>query len=202
MLRTELNFVNRIEEINMLEILAVTYNFNKEIWLKSIKLLTGLMHHPKSSRDWMIQLVHYENARKIKSIKKESDKFTCLWYWCKYRRDSRPHQEGSEKGRSEKHKKPCENKTCTVSIPSEVDLFNTHQWQRGAGSIVEIEGLIMAAQNHSLFIRNYQANILRNRRNPNNRFCNKHPEAIDRLISVCSKSTLDKYKNRRDRVGQ
>jgi len=66
----------------------------------------------------------------------------------------------------------------------------------------ETEGFIVAAQDQSLFTRNYQANILHNGANPNCRFYDKHVETIDHIVSGCSIMAPNEYKNRHDRVGQ
>ena len=81
-------------------------------------------------------------------------------------------------------------------------LHDTHQWLRGAGFMAETEGFTVAAQNESLFTRNFQANILHNAADPRCRFCNTNTEIIDYLISGCTIIAPNEYANRRNRVGQ
>ena len=47
------------------------------------------------------------------------------------------------------------------SEKADVDQGNTHQWLRSAGLKAETEGFIMAAQDQSLFTRNYQYKIIK-----------------------------------------
>ena len=44
----------------------------------------------------------------------------------------------------------------------DINIVKTNQWLKSAGQKVEIEGLIIAAQDHSLSLRNNQANIIKN----------------------------------------
>ena len=60
----------------------------------------------------------------------------------------------------------------------------------------------MAAQDQSLFTRNYQSKIAKNGADPKCRFCDQYDETIDHLVSGCSVLTPNEYKNRHDRVGQ
>ena len=67
-------------------------------------------------------------------------------------------------------------------LPSQkvdVDLRDTHQWLRSAGLKAETEGFIVAAQEQTLFTRNFQANTLHNGANPGCRFYNTSTETID-----------------------
>ena len=84
----------------------------------------------------------------------------------------------------------------------DVDQQATHQWLRSSGLKAETEGFILAAQDQSLSTRNYEANILKNGSNPNCRFCNKHVETVDHLVSGCPVLAPNEYLKRHDRVGQ
>ncbi|XP_063585357.1 uncharacterized protein LOC134762740 [Penaeus indicus] len=85
---------------------------------------------------------------------------------------------------------------------ADVDQTATHQWLRSSGLKAETESFILAAQDQSLFTRNYQANILKNGTNEKCRFCDTHKETIDHLISGCPVLATNEYKNRHDRVGK
>ena len=67
---------------------------------------------------------------------------------------------------------------------------------------METEGFIVAAQDQSLFTRNFQANILYNGADPRCRFCNTSTETIDQLISGSTILAPNEYTNRHHRVGQ
>ena len=69
---------------------------------------------------------------------------------------------------------------------TEVDVEATLQWLSSSELKAETEGFIFAAQDQSLFTRNYQANIIRNGTDPKRRFCGERVETIDHLISKCS----------------
>lgn len=60
----------------------------------------------------------------------------------------------------------------------------------------------MAAQDQSLFTRNYQARIIKNGADPKCRMCEKFDETIDHLVSGCPVIRPTEYKARHDRVGQ
>ena len=61
---------------------------------------------------------------------------------------------------------------------------------------------IVAAQDQSLFTRNFQANILHNGADPRCRFCKISSKTIDHLISGCTILAPNEYTNRHNRVGQ
>ena len=67
---------------------------------------------------------------------------------------------------------------------------------------METEGFIVAAQDQSLFTRNFQANILYNGADPRCRFCNTSTETIDQLISGSTILAPNEYTKRHNRVGQ
>ena len=60
----------------------------------------------------------------------------------------------------------------------------------------------MAAQDQTLFIRNYQSKIVKYGTDPKCRFCDQYDQTIEHLVSECSILTPTEYKNRHDRVGQ
>ena len=60
----------------------------------------------------------------------------------------------------------------------------------------------MAAQDQSLFTRNYQAKIIKNGADPKRWFCEKFEETVDHLVSECPIMTPDEYLQIHDRVGQ
>ena len=119
-----------------------------------------------------------------------------------------------------KHLKQCAKKCATKQLPeswsqkplhgkyplrcqqADVDQTATHQWLRSLGLKAETEGFILAAQDQSLYMRNYQTNILRNGASGKCRFCDNYTETVDHLVSGCSVLVPNEYKNRHDRVGQ
>ena len=60
----------------------------------------------------------------------------------------------------------------------------------------------MAAQGESLFIRNYQAKIIKNGADPKFWFCEKFEEIVDRLLSEYPLMTRNEYLQRHERVEQ
>ena len=75
-------------------------------------------------------------------------------------------QEAKRKGlvaiKSKWEQQPLHGQYALRSKDADIDQLNTHQWLRCAGLKAETEGFIMAAQDQSLFTRNYLANIIRN----------------------------------------
>ena len=168
-----------------------------------------------SSKDWMLQLVkQHENSKKAHSVIKKSEKYkrdlgveintdeklSCTKQAKILKKAAK--KEGLKKIKENWENKPLHGQYPTRTNSADVDLLNTHQWLRGAGLKAETEGFIIAAQDQSLFTRNFQAEILRNGVNPNCRFCDKHKETIDPLVSGCPVLTPSEYKNRYDRIGQ
>ena len=60
----------------------------------------------------------------------------------------------------------------------------------------------MAAQDQSLFTRNYHAKIIKNRAYPKCWFCEKFEETVDHLVSGCPIMTPNEYLQRLDMLGQ
>ena len=60
----------------------------------------------------------------------------------------------------------------------------------------------MAAQDQSLFTRNYQAKIIKNGGGLKCQFCNKFEETANHLVSKHPIMTPNEYLQRHDRVGQ
>jgi len=84
----------------------------------------------------------------------------------------------------------------------DVDQVATHQWLRSYGLKSETEDFILAAQDQSLFTRNYQATIIKNGIDAKCRFCGNLTETVDHLIAGCPVLAPNEYKYRHDRVGQ
>ena len=175
----------------------------------------GLLQYLDLTNDWMLQLVRvHENSKRSHSVVKESNKFSqelCSeneniehispTVAAKHRKQ-KAKKIGQEKLESRWHEKPLHGQFAARSKQADVDETATHQWLRSSGLKGETEGFILAAQDQSLFTRNYQANILHNGTDPKCRFCEDKVETIDHLVSGCSILTPNEYKNRHDRVGQ
>ena len=175
----------------------------------------GLLQYLDLTNDWMLQLVRvHDNSKRSHSIVKESRKFSqeldienenmqnmSPTVTAKHRKQ-KAKKIGQEKLESWWHEKPLHGQFAARSKHADVDEAATHQWLRSSGLKGETEGFILAAQDQSLFTRNYQANILHNGTDPKCRFCEDKVETIDHLVSGCSILTPNEYKNRHDRVGQ
>ena len=98
--------------------------------------------------------------------------------------------------------KPLHGKFAARRKNADEDETATPKWLRRSGLKWETEGFILAAQDQSLFTRNYQANVLHNGVNEKCRFCEERVETIDRPVSGCTVLTPNEYKNRHDRIGQ
>lgn len=175
----------------------------------------GLSQYLSHSDDWMIQLVNlHENSKKLHSVVKESNKYT-RELDLEFENDNllKPTEvakkikkkaklEGVKQLASRWQEKPLHGQFVARTKNADVDEIATHQWLRSSGLKGETEGFILAAQDQSLFTRNYQANVLHNGADPRCRFCDDKTETIDHLVSGCSILTPGEYKNRHDRVGQ
>ena len=127
------------------------------------------------------EMKNTENARKLKRIAKEKRKKAIDTAW---------------------KSKPLYDQYLLQSQKADVDLYDNHQWLRSVGRITETGGFIVDAQVHSLFTRNFLANILHNRSDPRFRFCNTSTDTINHLISGCTILVPDEYKNGYNCVGQ
>ena len=177
----------------------------------------GMSTYLNTSKDWMLALVlQHEREKKLHSITKESQKFAReLEYNETNNEEERlPATKAAKKVKQASKKngqqqlidrwsqKPLHGKYTLRSQKADVDQIATHQWLRSSGLKAETEGFILAAQDQSLFTRNYQANIVKNGADPKCRFCDQYTETIDHLVSGCSILTPTEYKARHDRVGQ
>jgi len=169
----------------------------------------GLCKYLESTQDWMLKLVNlHEQNKKLHSVTKESHKFSRELDLDLQNDEAviptvvakKTKQKAKELGLKHIAKrweeKPLHGKN------ADVDELATHQWLRNSGLKEETEGFILAAQDQSLFTRNYQANVIHNGADPKCRFCDEKLETIDHLVSGCSILTPNEYKNRHDRVGQ
>ena len=122
-----------------------------------------------------------ENARKLKRIAKEK---------------------GKKVINTASKSKSLHGQYSLRSQKADVDLHDTYQWLRSAGLKAETEGFIVAAQDQSLFTRNFQANVLHNGADPRCKFCNTSTKIIGHFISGCTILAPNEYTNRHNRVGQ
>ena len=123
-----------------------------------------------------------ENAGKLKRIAKEKGKKAIA---------------AARKSESLHGQYPLRNQKADA-----VNLHDTHQWLRSARLRVGPDGFVVAAQDQSLFTRNFQANILHNGADPRCRFCKISTKTIDHLILGCTILAPNEYTNRHNRVGQ
>ncbi|XP_063591903.1 uncharacterized protein LOC134768991 [Penaeus indicus] len=177
----------------------------------------GMATYLSVSKDWMIKLVHqHEQSKKLFSINKEASKYEREFELEDNvaRNDELPATKQAKSSKSSAksyalrqtaerwNQKSLHGKYPLRCQQADVDQTATHQWLRSSGLKAETEGFILAAQDQSLFTRNYQVNILKNGANEKCRFCDTHKETIDHLISGCPVLAPNECKNRHDRVGQ
>ena len=177
----------------------------------------GMCKYLECSNDWMIKMVlKHEQNKSLHSIVKESIKYTRQLDIStehahivdqpatKIAKSIKGKAKLAERGKLEQKwsQKSLHGQYYLRSHQADVDQQATHQWLRSSGLKAETEGFILAAQDQSLSTRNYQANILKNGTNPNCRFCSKHVETVDHLVSGCPVLTPTEYVKRHDRVGQ
>ena len=160
----------------------------------------GTQKYLRISNDWMIQLVRQHDENKIlHSIVKEARRFKREFEL----QNENTVNEDLPATKQAKHLKLCAKKCATKQLSdswsqkplhgkypircqqADVDQTATHQWLRNLGLKAETEGFILAAQDQSLFTRNYQANILRNVASDKCRFCDNYTETVDQLVSGC-----------------
>ena len=77
-----------------------------------------------------------------------------------------------------------------------------YQWLASLGLKSETKGFIIVAQDQSLPMKNFQANILKNGAEPENRVCDKHTMTIDHLVFGCPILVPTKYLKQHDRLCQ
>ena len=177
----------------------------------------GMQKYLTVSNDWMIQLVRqHEENKKLHSIVKEARRFKREFE----RKIQNTVNEDLPASKRAKHLKQYAKKCATKQLSerwsqkplhgkyplrcqqADEDQTATHQWLRSSGLKAETEGFILAAQDQTLFMRNYQANILRNGASDKCRFYDNYAETVDHLVSGCPVLAQNEYKNRHDRVGQ
>ena len=120
-----------------------------------------------------------KNAQKLKRIAKEKGKKSLDTAW---------------------KSKPLHGQYTLQSQKAEVYMTPISGWE--VLDLRQTEGFIVAAQDQSLFTRNFRANILHNGAIPRCRFCNTSTKTIDHLISGCTILAPNEYTNRHNRVGQ
>ena len=177
----------------------------------------GMKQYLELKDDWMLKLVsRHERNKKLHSIYKKSQKFEDEFNIEMNQQDEQQltatkiakKVKTTAKQRAQKQladrwsQKPLHGQYVLRSQNADVDNDATHQWLRSSGLKAETEGFIIAAQDQSLFTRNYQANILKNGADPKCRFCDQHTETIDHLVSGCTVLAPTEYVRRHDRVGQ
>lgn len=84
------------------------------------------------------------------------------------------------------------NMQSELTMPMQTN--KTHQWLKNSGLKVETEAFITAAQDQSLFTRNYQVNIIKNCTYLICRLCEQHIETTDYLVPSCPILTPKRYK--------
>ena len=167
----------------------------------------GLDKYLKKTNDWMLKLVsQHENSKKSHSITKESKIYPEIKFVldCDLPTPNKNTYKAREMSKIKglKQSKPLHGQYAARLQNTEVDVEATLQWLSSSELKAETEGFIFAAQDQSLFTRNYQANIIRNETDPKCRFCGERVETIDHLIPGCSVLTPGEYKRRHDGVGQ
>ena len=120
-----------------------------------------------------------KNAQKLKRIAKEKGKKALDSVW---------------------KSKPLHGQYPLQSQKAEVYMTPISGWE--VLDLRQTEGFIVAAQDQSLFTRNFQANILHNGADPRCRFCNTSTKTIDHFISGCTILAPNEYTNKHNRVGQ
>ena len=177
----------------------------------------GLFRYLNSSDDWTLQLaLKHEKEKDSHSVVKEARELAYeidLDLKTEFDREMKNTENARKLKRIAKAKGKKAIDTASKSKPllgqyprrnqkADVDLHGTHQSLRSVGLKAETEGFIIAAQDQSLFTRNFQANVLHNKADPRCRFCNTSAETIDHLISGCTILVLYEHTNRHNRVGQ
>ena len=177
----------------------------------------GMKEYLDHTDDWMMQLVfNHESRKNLHSIVKNGRKFATelgvnteqeinedLPLTENVRRLKRKAKiNGTELLDATWKSKPLHGQFASRCNKADVDKIDTHQWLRSAGLKAETEGFIMAAQDQSLFTRNYQANIIHDGTDPKCRVCASEIESIDHIVSGCKLLANNEYTIRHDRVAQ
>ena len=176
----------------------------------------GMKHYLEFSNDWMLQLVlQHESGKKSHSVIKEGVKFERIFKVNPIVEDNdlpatkvaknaklNAKKSGQDQIAQQWSQKALHGQYVLRSQKADVDQIATHQWLRSSGLKAETEGFIVAAQDQSLFTRNYQANILKNGADPKCRICEEYNETIDHIVSGCPVLRKNEYIIRHDRVGQ
>ena len=68
---------------------------------------------------------------------------------------------------------------------ADVDDYKTNQLLRSTALKAETQGLVIAAQDHSLPTKSYFARIVKDGTSPLCWICYKHEETVDHIISGC-----------------
>ena len=177
----------------------------------------GLFRYMNSSDDWMLQVaLKHEKEKGSHSVVKEARQFAReidLDLETEFDGEMKNTKNARKLNRIAKDKgsktidtawksKRLHGQYPLRSQKADVNLHDSHQWLKSAGLKAETEGFSAAAQDQSLFTRNFQANILHNGANPRCRFCNTTIKTIDHLLSGCTILAPNEYTNRHNRVGQ
>ena len=134
----------------------------------------GLQTYLDSAQDWMLQLVNrHEKTKKVHSVSCQSKQFkTELEPAPIGSNETQPAKrakvikreakmEGLDAIESKWEQKPLHGQYALRSKDAAIDRANTHQWLRCSGLKAETEGFVMAAQDQSLYTRNYQGNMIK-----------------------------------------
>ena len=150
--------------------------------------------------------LHHESSKKSHSVVKESMKFKrefdiefdyqqleAIEVARKVKKNVK--LKGLKQLQERWHNKPLHGQFAARVNNADVDKKATYQWLISLGLKSETELFIIAAQDQSLFTKNYQANIMHNGTKAKCSFCADKVETIDHLVSGCSILTPREYKN-------
>ena len=176
----------------------------------------GLYHYLTKTKDWMLKLTiqrQHESSKKSHSVVKESMKFKrefdiefgydqleLIEIARKVKKDAK--LEGLKQLQERWHNKPFHGQFAAKVNNPDVDKKATYHWLISSRLKSEPEGFIIAAQDQSLFTKNYQANIMHNGTEAKCRFCADKDETIDHLVFGCFILTPGEYKTRHEKDGQ
>ena len=168
-----------------------------ELCYKTITI--RLQTYLDSAQDWMLKLFsRQEKTRKVHSVSCQSKKFKTELELAPIEvNETQPtkrakimKQEAKRKvldaTKSKWEQKPLHGQYALRSKDADIDRANIHQWLRCSGlKATDTEGFIMAAQDQSLYTRNYQANMIKNGTDPRCRLCEDKVEKIDHIVAGC-----------------